>query len=229
MPTYTDDFGNTYENVGFKIKDEYTDSINLGYQPRQTQLCSATGGLFSPRALVATFEFSGIAQKIRFPVPSPEDIADAIEQLLGVAVCLELEGESWSFLPPTRFGYNSANTQYTLPQDSSKESGTFGYSSDVLGAIRAKYASEQEPAAITGVGLGCAEDRQENTVCSTTLTGFKTRRVIAVARNINGGQIVRQFPVTGRATLASCVSSFTNLVACVGYQGESVKNIQVLF
>lgn len=228
MPSYTDDFGNTYLNVPFKIKDEYKDSISLGYQENNTAICSSTAGIFNPRAVIATFLFSGIVQKIRFPVPSPEQIPTAVNQLIAAAECIELDGESWTLLPPTRFNYNSFFGSYTLPQDSSKETGTFGYSSDLLGAIRSKYAVELNPSNLSGPTLDCMDDRDTVAVCPTTIVGFRTRRLILTARNTNGGTIVRQAPVTGRSILASCVSSYTNIVACLGYKGESIRNLQAL-
>ncbi|NJM00462.1 MAG: hypothetical protein HC924_17510 [Synechococcaceae cyanobacterium SM2_3_2] len=230
MPTYTDDFGNTYDNVGFKIKNEYSDSINLGYQERSTSVCSSISGLFKPRALVATFNFNGNAQTIRFPVPSPDQIESALNQLRNAAVCVDLVGEEWTLLPPSRFNYNPSQQEYTLGQDGNKVSGSFGYSSDILGAIRAPFAVEQNPTQISSVILNdtCMSDRLENVACTLRIEGFKARRLILTARNRNGGSIVRIAPQTGRSTLQRCVTTQGAVAACVGYQGESVRNLQIL-
>lgn len=234
MQNYTDDLGRSYENVKFKIKTEYSSGPTatlFGYRLPENQVC-ATARFFAPRYLLASFSVNGRPEKIKFPVPRTEQIEPGLRALKQIrAVCVDLVGEKWSLIPPS-LGYTPSNPTYTLPQDSSKTSGTFRYQSDVLGSnLRAKFAVEIAPDALSTQILNafCMPDIQENDICAATFEGFQTRRFVATAKNENGGSIVRQAPLTSLAGVPTCLGQIGARASCVGYLGESVKNLQDYF
>lgn len=127
MPKYLDDFGNEYQNLSFKIKEDapkFSDVAQVGfltssiYTPRGDAPPCSNAAYFEPRHLLATFN-NGM--RIKFPVPRPDVITPMIKVLKpsvlanfvpgegeNEAICIDLVGERWSLVPPSIVGLTQA-------------------------------------------------------------------------------------------------------------------------
>jgi hypothetical protein len=255
-----------YNNYSFKMRAGYSDCYGDGrYLPNTTTCACSPGKLFKPRALIAKFSatVSGAALSrncatIRFPVATPTNalIRLMVNDLKACgAVCIDLDGEEWSVVPPSLAGYTPTQKIFSLPVGvrSPKVSGSMpNYSSDGLAGnqvIGVRY--EASPIDLTGAVLGdpptpggvfelCHGTLEQNAACAGGAS-IQPRRAIARAKGVDAtvgsavsgaplSQLVRQMPIRLPADILECIKTLGNVqgVECVGYKGESIKRIDLL-
>jgi hypothetical protein len=245
LPSYTDDLGNEYTNLNVKFGDDApTEVIDDLYSPRDAVISCAATSLFSPRALIATFTNGTIH---RFPLGSraTADIEEAVLLLKeNNAVCIDLEGESWSLVPQTFFTASFRTTPFTdIPSSKVQESISFDYTPDIQasGSVRLSTRMETNPTSLNGCQKSALEDVQVEGggICSGKSLGISPRKYIiqAIARKTGEAtgtkprKVRRNAIVSAKeaATIKSQIDGIAPCAYCVGYQGESVKNIHLLF
>jgi hypothetical protein len=245
LPSYTDDFGNQYTNLNVKFGDDApVDVIEDLYSVRNAVISCAATSLFSPRALIATFTDGTIH---RFPLGSraTADIEEAVLLLkTNDAVCIDLEGESWSLVPQTFFTASFRTTPFTdIPSSKVQESISFDYTPDIQasGTVRLSTRIETNPTSLNECQKSALDDVevQGGGICSGKSLGISPRKYIiqAIARKSGEGagtkprRVIRNAFVSAKAaaTIKSQIDGIAPCANCVGYQGESVKNIHLLF
>jgi len=243
---YTSDIaGTTYDNVGFKIRTGFDDCTTAigAYDDSVDSLCPPSR-FFAMRHLVATFDDGGTpgrrGSRIKFPVASPStlDITAAVLALKACgAVCIDLVGEKWTVVPPSIGGYSAGADKMVLNNDgemADKKSGRILYSSDAAGANQlVNVAYEIEPVALSNAIDGCVGTLDESPAC--VLAGIRPRRGIAKGAVVNADNPKATFsrvaPIRALAEVQNCISTVGNLpfVQCMGYQGESIRRVDLLF
>lgn len=246
LPTYTDDFGTEYKNLNVKFGDDVPSAVIEDLYDARTNIisCAATS-LFSPRALIATFEDG---TKHRFPLASrtTADIETAVLLLKkNTAICIDLEGESWNLVPQTFFSEATfKTTPFTdIPSEKVQESISFNYAPDIQaeGNVRLSTRVEKNPTSLNNCQKSALDDAkiQGGGICSGKSLGISPRKYIiqALAKKTGEGddipprRVVRNAIVSSKtaATLKSDIDGIAPCAYCVGYQGESVKNVHLLF
>lgn len=243
--TYTDDFGNEYPSLNVKFGDDAPNSvIQQLYALRTNEVnCGATS-LFTPRALIATFNDG---TKHRFPLASREtaDIEEAVNLLKSNnAACIDLEGESWNLVPQTFFNATFRTDPFTdIPSQKVQQSVSFNYSPDIQasGEIRLSTRVETNPTALNAcqkAGLNDVEI-QGGGICSGRALGISPRKYViqAIARktgepsDAKPRRVIRNAPISNKAAteIKAAIDEIAPCAYCVGYIGESVKNVHLLF
>lgn len=229
MQTYVSDLGLIYKNVRFKMKggrselaegcETYDDPIGI---------CPTSRLIKQLRALVVKFSDG---ETVRFPISNPVNIADCVRHFLAITSveCIDLDGEEWGVVPPTLGGYTPVTTVYSLPTGgkADKATGSYDYTSDVIGLIGDKFAVEDNPEPLATQLLGCPENKREKDRCVLG-AGIKARHVLAIANGAGGSVIARKGKVSSVDSVLSCISAVGNRVLCVGYKGESIRNVHLL-
>ena len=230
---YTDDFGNEYDNVPVKIQGN-APQIATCYTPKSGVSCGGSL-LFKKRHLLATFPDG---RKLQYP---SADYADAVacgNILKAEAICIDLVGEYWSFVPGALLGnLQFKDTPYSgLPKRKVYKSWNYNYTSSVnfIGTVKlvariptdntdleacakANLAGAQEGGGICAAG-GLVEPRHW------------IIQALADDGNPKLGKVSRKAFVSANAGAAikSSASGVADCAACLGYQGESVKNFHLL-
>lgn len=246
LDIYTDDFGNEYPNLNVKFGDNAPSAVLTDlYSVRGGEVGCGTSNLFTPRALIATFTNGSIH---RFPLGSraTSDIEDAVTLLKdNDAACIDLEGESWSIVPQGFFIGTTTfkTTPFTdIPSAKVQESVSYNYSPDVqaTGTVRLRTRMETAPSALNA----CQKSALDNAtvegggICSGEALGISPRRYIMQALATKTGdpagkvrRVVRNAIVSDKAAadILTEIDGIAPCAYCVGYRGESVKNIHLLF
>lgn len=238
LAEYHSDLGIKYEELRFKISEYYGKDLagKLGYKAPIGGLCSPTF-LFKPRAVIATYKDGA---KIRFPVPSPQKIKDAVEELLKLTdvVCIDLDGEEWRVIPPSVGDYTPKFQNFQLPDGKAKKiTGVMLYSSDIAGKnTPVRFAVEAEPNQVITLAKGCWNDRGPKSCASPIpirarhVIFYGTGKTLKSATGFEHTQkIVRKFPVEDLVKLCNCIKRVGREAECLGYKGESVRNVHLLF
>jgi hypothetical protein len=228
---YVNDFGVAIDEFQFKIRQDKGGVIST-YEDSTSTVCSGAGNLFKPRTIIAEY---ADRSTIRYPVPEPTIPSvrqTATEALADGAVCVHLDGESWSVVPNSILNDAPGNRiAYTIPDRAAiKEVGRFSYNSDVLGPIEARYSFEVEPLPISQAVLSCLGGAPEagSFPCSLARV-LTTRGLVVIANNVNGGQIVRKAATSSvGAEQRNCGENLLGVGYCVRYKGESARNLQIL-
>lgn len=244
--TYEDDFGNEYPNLNVKFGDDVPDPVIQDlYAVRTNEVnCGATG-LFTPRALIATFN-TGVIH--RFPLASRDnaDLEEAVNLLKdNNAVCIDLEGEKWNLVPQTFFsGTNFRTDPFTdIPSQKVQESVSYDYTPDIQasGTIRLSTRVEKTPTALNACQKSGLDDAQVQGggICAGGGLGISPRRYIIQALATKTGdpvdakprRVVRNAIISDKvaANIKTAITGIAPCAYCVGYQGESVKNVHLLF
>ncbi len=224
-----------YPKVRFKIKEgKESKAADCADIEIPDSVC-APATLLKMRALVVTFK-SG--EKIRFPVDRAAKIVLCTRALKNDndVVCIDLDGEEWGIVPPSLAGYKQNSTAYSLPTDakSAKDTGGFDYTSEVMGKIRYKFAIEISPSAISGAALACLDNVGAKDGCTIPIPGFQPRYIVLKANRSkkpgepNSPLIVRKATVATLSKVMACAKAMGDLGLCIGYKGESIKNLQNL-
>ena len=232
LETYTTDLGFAYGDVKFKLKrgrGELNVDNGCGtYLPSVRGVCASPNRFFKMRALIVTMVDG---EKVRLPISTVDRIVACVQALKGNedVACIDLDGEEWGVIPPTLGGYTTNNTVYQLPTGSKSEkfNGAYDYTSDVLGLSVDKYAIEQNPESISLQLLECLANRREKDRCILT-AGVRARHIVVIANGSNNSAIVRKGKVSTLADVLTCVQGLTDRVLCIGYKGESIKNVDLL-
>lgn len=239
MPEYYSDLNILYKNFRFKIKDAPTYVRAFGscgnYEAPLDLPCN-TNFLLEPRKLIVTFKDG---MKMEFPVYKPAEVTKCAEKILKHkdVICLDYEGEEWYVIPPTVGKYKPKKLNYELPRNEKAEkiSGYAKYESDALGDTVVKFAVEKAPDAVSKIGLACLPNREEPG-CNFGAV-IKGRHVIFKAKGaaVKAGsevfhqqKIVRKFQVADLKDLCTCIRRLGNESECVGYKGESIRNLHLL-
>lgn len=244
--TYTDDFDNEYPSLNVKFGDDVpTAVIQQLYAARTDGVnCGATG-LFTPRALIATFN-TGVIH--RFPLANRDHagLKEAIELLKdNNAICIDLEGENWSLVPQTFFSGTTFRTNpFTdIPSVKDQESIAYDYTPDIQasGTVRLSTRVEKIPTALNA----CQKSGLDNVqvqgggICAGAGLGISPRKYIIQALATKTGdavgakprRVVRNAIISDKAgaNIKTAITDIAPCAYCVGYQGESVKNVHLLF
>ncbi|MCA2652893.1 hypothetical protein [Microcystis sp. M061S2] len=244
--TYTDDFGTEYPNLNVKFGDDVPNAVvQQLYATRTDEVNCGAVGLFVPRALIATFTNGNIH---RFPLASREtaDIEEAVLLLKSNnAACIDLEGESWNLVPQTFFaGATFRTSPFTdIPSAKVQESVSFDYTPDIQasGNVRLSTRIETAPTALNACQKSALSDVevQGGGICSGRSLGISPRKYIIQAVARKSGETAASKPrrvsrnaiVSDKsaATIKSQIDGIAPCAYCVGYRGESVKNVHLLF
>ena len=244
IATYTNDFGGTAENLPIKLTTEAPIPPNFYTDRPSTFTCGAVTRLFTPRKLVAVFDF-GIHE---YPVDAIGNIPTRVDALKTAgARCIDLVGERWTNVPGTLINsptFRSTpypieatdGTGVTNPNavngSGDKEVGDYQYNSDLsaLGTITLRYNIEKAPSDILTAAKGCLTNpvESEAAFCSSTSLGVKPRYFTLKAAVGTKNTLARQAKVSSTADLATCGAALGATAYCLGYQGESIKNIDAL-
>lgn len=226
IDTYTDDLGRAVPNYRFKIRE---DKLPVsGFNAAPDGICLGGSGVFKHRHLLAEYP-DGSA--IQYPVANFLTLAAQLAVIIGDgANCVHLVGESWSFIPPNLLG-GAAPTRTEYPEQpdgkTQIETGTFEYTSDVLGAVTARYKMETDPDAIFQAVKGCLANPIAGTTPCTITGQIQPRSAVVIANRVGGKQYARKTSPQGRgAPIIDCGTALLGVGLCVRYQGESVRNIQ---
>lgn len=229
IATYTSDLGIVYPNVRFKLKAGRTDLVQgceIYNDPEG--ICPSNGLIRRMRALIITMSDG---EKVRFPISTSTNIAACVRALTSQSgvECIDLDGEEWGVVPPTIGGYTSYRGTYILGVGSKadKLTGSYDYTSDVLGLVGDKYAVETDPEELSTQLIGCLASRRDKDRCVLG-AGVKARHVIAIANGAANSVIVRKGKVSTVDTVLSCISAVGNRALCMGYKGESIRNVHLL-
>lgn len=228
IDTYTDDLGRAVPNYRFKIREDKLDVS--GFNAAPDGICLGGSGVFKHRHLLAEYP-DGSA--IQYPVANFLALVGQVVTIIADgANCVHLIGERWSFIPPNLLGGAAPTRTVYAEQPDGKtqiETGTYDYTSDVLGAVTARYKMETNPDPIFQAVRGClANPIAGATPC--TITGQITPRFTTVIANRDGGkQYTRKTsPQERGAPIIACGTALLGVGLCVRYEGESVRNIQNL-
>lgn len=243
--TYTDDFGNSYPNLNVKFGANVPNAvIQQLYAARTAEVNCGAVKLFNPRSLVAIFQ-NGTTHKFPLATRNTADIEEAVILLKdNNAACIDLEGESWSLVPSTFFsGANFRSTPWTdIPDAKVQQSVAFDYTPDIQasGTIRLTTTIETNPTALNACqksGLTSPEVIGGG-ICSGRSLGITPRRFKIQALSTRSGdpagterRVARQaiISVKGGSEIKGKITGIAPCAYCVGYEGESVKNVHLLF
>lgn len=226
--TYTTDLGTTVDNLGFKIRRDKL-GVSGGIEA-PAGVCLGLSRLFKPRALIGEYPDRS---KIRYIVPNFTTLVAQIQVIIADgAVCVHLDGESWSFIPNTFLGNTAPNPATYAPQAPGVtliETGSYDYTSDSLGETKGRYKMETIPAELFTAAKNCLANPVVGTA-PCTISGQTTPRAISVVANrTGGGTFVRKtYPQTRGAAVVTCATAMLGVGICVRYKGESTRNIHLL-
>ncbi|PSF30585.1 hypothetical protein C7H19_23680 [Aphanothece hegewaldii CCALA 016] len=248
VSVYTDDFGNTYENVPIKFGDTVDAKVitTMGYTARAGGVICSGNLPFAMRHLVAVFA-DGSTNML--PVAKRSDIPDLVGRLIGLkavnnspkaAVCVSLVGEKWNLLTAKVYGNAEFKTTAydNIPSSGKKTSYRFTYNSDVLsGNVQLSTAIEIAPSDLHDcqkAGLGTVETGAG--ICSGASLGLKGRHYVIQALAKKSGETEAKRRVTRQAIVAAqsavnikaVIASIDGCAFCLGYMGESVVNVHNL-
>lgn len=239
MPVYKSDLGISYDNVRFKIRDPLAGLLQscAGYKSPKTSVNCGFTRLLKPRALIATFDDGA---RVRYPIPEISILSKCAKDLLngGKVVCLDLDGEEWYTVPPQTGDYTPKFQNFNLAAGKAKKiTGIMEYKSDVLGGVNLRWQMEEDPTKITKIAQDCVNDKGFN-ACAVRIP-IRARHVIfkSTGRKLQSQsnpdfvhlqKIVRKYPVDGIGGVCECIKKLGNESECVGYKGESIKNLHLL-
>lgn len=243
ISTYIDDFGREVKNVPIKFGDGAPNAVlSQLYTPRTAEVSCGATNLFKLRRLRAVF-IDGSTHEFPLPNRTPEAIEDALNLLLAnEAACVSLIGEKWGLVPSTRFGGISfRGTPFTnIPSRGVKESVSYNYQSDFVGGVlRTSTSIEKAPTELAD----CQKSGLDNAVvegggiCSAAGLGLAPRKYIIQALATKAGdppdkirRVTRQAIISERssASIETAIAGIAPCAYCVGYQGESIDNLQLL-
>lgn len=219
---YTDDFGNKYKNIFFKIQPG-APHMPVYYSARPTNLICGGNIPFRMRYLEARFNDG---RTLRYPVPNTgliDNITKSLKPSLldetipgegaDEAACINLVGEEWPNVPASVLGVtlNFKTSPYTnIPSRGTKETGTYTYLSDIpgVGKFTLTYRIEKDPNDLNQCQKeGLAEIKETVGICSGGALGIKPRHFIinALADNSNANltgdkkirKVIRNVNVSG--------------------------------
>lgn len=228
IPNYTTDLGTAVENLTFKIR---ADKLGVtGFAQAPQGVCAGTGRIFNPRALIGEYPDKS---KIRYPVANFLTLAAQVQTiLLDGAVCVHLDGESWAFIPPNFLNNADPTRTAYAPQPAGVtqiETGSYDYTSDVIGEVTAQYKMEMLPAPLFNAAKGCLANPVIGTTPCTLTGQISPRHLTVIANREGGGTFARKtFPETRGDDVLDCGESLLGVGLCVRYKGESVRNVQIL-
>lgn len=244
IATYTNDFGGTANDLPIKLTTE-APIPNGFYTDRPTDIsCGSVTRLFIPRRLIAKFDF-GVHE---YPIDAIANIATRVDALKTAgARCIDYVGERWANVPGTLIGSPTfKSTPYAIEAtdgtgvtnpnavngSGDKEVGDYQYNSDLaaLGTISLRYNIEKAPSDILTAAKDCLTNATESEAafCSAGSLGVKPRYFTIKAAVSTKNSLARQAKVSSAADLATCGAALGAVAYCLGYQGESIRNIDAL-
>lgn len=241
----------------FKIAEGVVEDCGFPFQSNLAGCGCNIAGLYSMRYLDITFDPGSAAparQCKKVQIPVPDRTQAAIKQLVDLAkacgaTCIDLVGEKWTVIPPSLAGYTSSTTPINLPtgnRNVKRKSVTLDYKADYLTGAASKVNTRYE----WGADLAATSDYPALTGAIESCNAFTDKAIcdFGTVKNryaIGKGVVApisgvgnenptfsRQLPIEGytAADILACIVSYGNVtgVQCVGYQGESVKRIDLL-
>ena len=241
MASYLNDFGEEIRNLPVKFTSEAIIPDGFYQDREEVTRCGSTGGLFKPRRLIATFEF-GVHE---YPIADANNLESSIVALKQAgAICIDLSGESWVNVPKgliksptfrtTPYPIEVTNVDGSTDPNSvngsgNTQSGEFKYNSDIasIGEVVLRYSIEKKPENLLNAMLNCLEDAQETepTYCTAGSVGIRGRHFIAKAAVGTKNTLARQAKISNRADIKDCGELLAAEAYCLGYKGESIKNV----
>lgn len=229
IPVYQSDTGVDVENLRFKIR---SDKLEVsGYPEAEGVICSGAASLFKHRHIQAQYADRSV---IRYPAGTIADIPNVAQSAINDgAVCVHLEGEEWTFIPPSFMPGDPEPNYVEYPVDAGVaqiETGVANYTSDILGGIRVKYKIELLPNQILTAVRQCLVDPEIGTFPCTAGSQIKPRHLTVRARREGNRQIARKTipEQAGGEDILNCAAQLLATGYCVSYKGESARNLQVL-
>lgn len=243
LATYTDDFGNDYNDLSFKFGNDVPDALLQGLGLTQGTLLPCSGSVpFQPRYLQVTFDGGSVH---RFPVATRDRIEAAVTVLRNFnqsgfrTVCINLEGEKWNLITSRAFPATTPSFRsnpYTNIQDRGlKENVRFEYDSDVLGnLIQLSVQVEVAPNDLNTCQKSCLQNPQTAIgICGGSGLGISPRKFTIQALGSNGGitsRVIRQVKVSNSQSqdIRGCITNIAPCAYCLSYKGESIRNLHNL-
>lgn len=235
IASYIDDLGTEHKNLAFKIQGN-APLISDFYQARTKALCSA-GKFFKFRALIATFEDG---RKLQYPLPDPGNALSWTEQLMGAgALCVNLEGEEWGFIPKTIIPGSYRSSPYSgLPPRKVYESITFDYTPSTVGidAVRLSTRIPTDNGSLNTCQKEGLQGIEEGAGICNAAGIVEPRRLIIQARSIDSfnsadfreGAVRRNAIVSSPLAVVPTGTAIAGCAECLGYKGESIDAIHAL-
>lgn len=238
FPNYVDDFGASIPNIPAKFGQDLADTIitGMGYTLRPAAIsCGGVAGIFQPRHLIATFENGSVH---KFLVNIADVIAKGQFLYAQGAVCVALEGEKWGNVPSNKFPNDTTfrtSPWSNLPDRGIKDAFTFNYTSDVVsGVIKMATNIETLPEALQNCQKAGLADAVKGAggICKLSASNVVPRKLIIQAIGTKDGDaatrkriVRRQAKVSKRADLATVGKDIAACAYCLGYEGESIRNL----
>lgn len=227
VATYTDDFGNTYENVPYKVERQEKLPLSDPLGPGPRSICG-TRKYFSLRKAKVIFN-DGFS--IEVPIPSLDDVASVITALKANAevACVGLIGEHWKVIPPGILGLSYATTGLEGVNKPPSTKFTYNYELDGSAAKIVRTVSiEALPTLLLTAQSACLDSviTQASVACAVS-AGFSPRRFKGVRLNTaTNGQFARQIVVSSSnpETIKTCAETVATNFNCLGYKGQSMAN-----
>lgn len=243
---YESDWNGTFTNVPFKQKAGFANLAGIDenyiFRAPSSRNCSPQAALFTMRRLRATFVNANDPKdqaSVEYPIPATSQIPTMIAALrANGAVCIDLLGEEWYFVPPAVGEYEPSRGNFTLPTTAQRDPKITGqmpdYGSDIFNGDVASPIRPVEP-------LPAAEFTTAIETCFGTLqtraslpcglgSGFLPRAVIWKGLNQDNGNISRTITVKRKDEVKTCMQAFAGIngLYCFGYQGESSKRVDLI-
>lgn len=228
---YEDDFGNSYENLSFKV--EIIDDLNINAagaydEPSSRRVSCGTKQFFSMRKLVAIFNDG---KSIELPIPSLNDVEDYISawKTTDDVACVSLKGERWRVVPPGVLGGGSYATDgIAVANKPESIKYVYSYKLDANGSSIVRTTSvEESPAEVATAQASCLDViANASQACSIT-QGFDARKFIGIRANTTTGRkLARQIIVSSNEpdTIKTCGADNMPTFNCLAYIGQTMAN-----
>lgn len=257
MPVYTNDFGQTIDNVFFHISNQANPAVfnSLDYTLRTSSPCSNATSGFKTRRIEVTYSDG---TKIQYPVANRGLIQSAFAELMAVgfisatgaltAVCAKLIGEEYRFVLKKTIGaslpYDSVNKHIVVNPSGKKTSQAYDYNSDILTTAIGLKASIPTHSSEETYDLSLDQVRclinpvvGLKSPCSGAGLGIKPRRLTLVHVSsivTNGvtkyGLVERSIPISSKdgAVAVTCAVDVAPHSLCLRYTGETIARLDNL-
>ena len=230
VATYTTDFNTTVTNIPVRWSSQAPEIT--GFYADRVAGCGAARLAFSPRYIKATFA-NGVH---KYVVPATSNISTMKTALITAgALCLDLYGETWNRVPNSVLN-DPAPTPKAAPYAAAditgfgdKETGTFDYTSEVFGLVKAGYAAEAAPVALlTAAKAGLVNSAAGTGVQNRDSLNIEPRHFLINADVDDDTRIVRRANLSLIGELANYADNIAPAGYYLSYRGEDAFGLHLV-